>query len=201
MSGTGDNQPSTLRSYADCGIAAVQSVIGSLTGNPVDQSQAEDKKVHAELEHDASRVAAKAGPFNLSSSGAATVDNKDRRDGKADQAIGSGKEFVGNIGSKCRGPRTGNCRTTQRFYFRSCQQSYRHHWGRCFQSDWQYPSTMLLALRTNTIRERLPSAASRLRCRNNRKISIANDDLEDNHMQRQADFTFFVKYTNCCGQL
>jgi uncharacterized protein YjbJ (UPF0337 family) len=97
MSGTGDSQPSTLRSYADSGIAAVQNVIGSLTGNPVDQRQAEDKKAHAELEHDASRAAAKAGPFNLSSSGAATVDNKDRRDGKADQVIGSGKEFVGNV--------------------------------------------------------------------------------------------------------
>ncbi|CAZ81750.1 unnamed protein product [Tuber melanosporum] len=208
MSGTGDSQPSTLRSYADSGIAAVQNVIGSLTGNPVDQRQAEDKKAHAELEHDASRAAAKAGPFNLSSSGAATVDNKDRRDGKADQVIGSGKEFVGNVGSKYRGPRAGGCRTTKRFYFGSCQQSYRHHWGRCFRSDWQYPGKMLLTLKTNMIKERLPSAASKLRYRNNRKTSIANDDLEDNHMQRrlwvlfslgsEADFTCFTQYTDCC---
>ena len=69
-------------------------------GNPVDQRQAEDRKAHAELEHNASHAAAKAGPFNLSSSGAVAVDNKNRRDGKADQIIGSGKEFVGNtIGS------------------------------------------------------------------------------------------------------
>ncbi|CUS14119.1 unnamed protein product [Tuber aestivum] len=100
MSGTGDSQPSTLKSYANSGIAAVQGAVGSLTGNPVDQRQAEDKSAHAESERDASHVAAKAGPFNLSSSGAATIDNKDRRDGKSNQIIGSGKEFVGNtIGS------------------------------------------------------------------------------------------------------
>jgi len=100
MSGSGNSQPSTLKSYTDSGIAAVQSAVGSLTGNPVDQRQAEDRKAHAELERNASHVAAKAGPFNLSSSGAVAVDNKNRRDGKADQIIGSGKEFVGNtIGS------------------------------------------------------------------------------------------------------
>jgi len=100
MSGSGNSQPSTLKSYTDSGIAAVQSVVGSLTGNPIDQRQAEDRKAHAELEHNASHVAAKAGPLNLSSSGAVAVDNKNRRDGKADQILGSGKEFVGNtIGS------------------------------------------------------------------------------------------------------
>lgn len=36
----------------------------------------------------------------MSSSGAATVDNQNRREGKSDQFVGSGKEFVGNaIGS------------------------------------------------------------------------------------------------------
>lgn len=45
-------------------------------------------------------MAVKAGPFNLSSSGAATLDNQNRRDGKSNQIVGSGKEFVGNaIGS------------------------------------------------------------------------------------------------------
>jgi uncharacterized protein YjbJ (UPF0337 family) len=70
-------------------------------GNTADQQQAEDRKAHAEAEHDASHATAKAGPFNLSSSGAATVDNRSRREGKADQLVGSGKEFVGNaIGSE-----------------------------------------------------------------------------------------------------
>ena len=32
MSGSGNSQPSTLKSYTDSGIAAVQGVVGSLTG-------------------------------------------------------------------------------------------------------------------------------------------------------------------------
>lgn len=67
------------------------------TGNP---AAADQRKAHAELEHDASHIAAKAGPFTISSSGAATIDNQDRRDGKFNQVIGSGKEAVGNaVGS------------------------------------------------------------------------------------------------------
>lgn len=69
-------------------------------GNAADKTAADQRKAHAELEHDASHIAVKAGPFNLSSSGAATIDNKNRREGKSDQFVGSGKEFVGNaIGS------------------------------------------------------------------------------------------------------
>ncbi|KAH0611133.1 uncharacterized protein H6S33_011560 [Morchella sextelata] len=100
MSGVDNTQPSTVKSYIDSGVAAVQNAVGSLTGNPADQQAADNRKAHADLEHDASHASAKAGPFNLSSSGAATIDNKNRRDGKADQLIGSGKEFVGNaVGS------------------------------------------------------------------------------------------------------
>lgn len=156
-------------------------------GNPVDQSQAEDKKTHAELEQNASHVAAKAGPLNLSSSGAVTVDNKDRRDGKADQIIGSGKEFVGNaIGSDSlrREGRDQNTEgqgreaagqlkdftsgvgkpykytilhhrgvlpCTECANYRWSQQSYRHRWGRCFWSDWQYPGTRLVSNILRTI--------------------------------------------------
>lgn len=70
------------------------------TGNTAEKNAAEQRKAHAKLENDASHIAVKAGPFNLSSSGAATVDNQDRRDGKFNQAVGSGKEFVGNaVGS------------------------------------------------------------------------------------------------------
>ncbi|PUU78470.1 hypothetical protein B9Z19DRAFT_1048395 [Tuber borchii] len=203
MSGSENSQPSTLKSYTGSGIAAVQSVVGSLTGNPVDQRQVEDRKAHAELEHNASHVAAKAGPFNLSSSGAVAVDNKNRRDGKADQIIGSGKEFVGNtIGSDS----LKRCRAASRLYFGSCRQSYRNHWSRYVWSDWQYPGTMLLTLRSNMIRERLPSAASRRRCRNNRKTSTARDGPIYNGVHElfvllRLDYFSFLPpfyYTNYC---
>lgn len=68
-----------------------------LLGNTADQRQAEDRKANAQAEYAASHSAAKAGPLNLSSSGAATVDNHDRREGKTDQLVGSGKEFAGNV--------------------------------------------------------------------------------------------------------
>lgn len=133
---SGPNQPSTVMSYIDSGVAAVQSAVGSLTGelsslfspwedthassssritynfpyedltdedmtgNTADKTAADQRKAHAELENNASHVAVKAGPFNLSSSGAATIDNENRREGKSDQFVGSGKEFIGNaIGS------------------------------------------------------------------------------------------------------
>jgi len=97
MSETGNNQPSTIKSYVDSGIAAAQNLVGSVTGNNVDQKQAEDRKARSQAEHAASHSAAKAGPLNLSSSGAATIDNQDRRQGKTDQLVGSGKEFAGNV--------------------------------------------------------------------------------------------------------
>ncbi|KAL7268874.1 hypothetical protein RUND412_008488 [Rhizina undulata] len=101
MSGTGSGQPSTVKSYIDSGVAAVQGVVGSLTGNPVDKREAEGLKVPAQDQYDASHVSGKVGSYNISSSGATTVDNEDRIEGKQDQLVGSGKEFVGNaLGSK-----------------------------------------------------------------------------------------------------
>ncbi|KAI5793101.1 hypothetical protein EDC01DRAFT_728221 [Geopyxis carbonaria] len=90
------NQPSTIKSYIDSASATVQNAIGSLTGNPVDKQAAAEKHISAENEREASRAGAKVGPINLSTSGV-TTDNEDRTKGKADQTIGSGKEFLGNV--------------------------------------------------------------------------------------------------------
>lgn len=61
MASTGDNQPSTIKSYVDSAVAGVQSVVGSITGNPVDKQQAEDKQAHADAERDLSKAGAKIG--------------------------------------------------------------------------------------------------------------------------------------------
>lgn len=90
------NQPSTVKSYIDSADAAVMNAISSVTGNGVDKRAAEEKRADAHAEHEASKLGAKAGPFNLSTAGV-TVDNEDRTGGKKDQVVGSGKEFVGNV--------------------------------------------------------------------------------------------------------
>ncbi|KAA8902606.1 hypothetical protein FN846DRAFT_955376 [Sphaerosporella brunnea] len=96
MSGSNNNQqPSTLKSYMDSATATVQNAVGSLTGNPVDKQAAAEKHISAENEREASHAGASLGPLNVSASGV-TVDNEDRTQGKKDQFIGSGKEFVGN---------------------------------------------------------------------------------------------------------
>merc|ERR1711964_938841 len=61
---------STLQSYVDSATGAVQSAIGSLTGNASDQNAGEAKKTKAELENDASQATLKAGNLTASSSGA-----------------------------------------------------------------------------------------------------------------------------------
>lgn len=94
----------------DCGAALLSSMFpASLPEdvgdelNAVDpkltisQAKAEQTKNQAEAERDVSGAAAKAGPFTVSSSGAATKDNPDRTQGSWDQTIGSGKETVGNL--------------------------------------------------------------------------------------------------------
>lgn len=66
------------------------------TGNPADKREAEARHNHATAEHELSKAGASVGPLNISASGV-TVDNEDRTQGKKDQTIGSGKEFVGNL--------------------------------------------------------------------------------------------------------
>jgi uncharacterized protein YjbJ (UPF0337 family) len=65
--------------------------------SPILQAKADQTRSQASAEHAASESAVKAGPFTLSSSGAATKDSSDRSQGAWDQTVGSGKETVGNI--------------------------------------------------------------------------------------------------------
>jgi uncharacterized protein YjbJ (UPF0337 family) len=108
-----DNQPSTLNSYVNSAIGGAQELLGSLTGNTVDQVSKEDfslatcshysqkqgeaKQQSAQAENDLSHTAAKAGPFTVSSSGAVAQDSKDRSQGSWDQTVGAAKEAVGGL--------------------------------------------------------------------------------------------------------
>ncbi|KAF8251065.1 hypothetical protein K440DRAFT_653237 [Wilcoxina mikolae CBS 423.85] len=96
MSTSGNNQPSTLRSYIDAADATVMNALGSLTGNPADKQASANKQASADAERDASRLGGSVGPLNFSTSGV-TVDNEDQVGGKKDQMVGSGKEFAGNV--------------------------------------------------------------------------------------------------------
>ncbi|KAH7043337.1 hypothetical protein B0J12DRAFT_702087 [Macrophomina phaseolina] len=91
-----DKNTSTLQSYVDSATSAVQSAIGSVTGNPADKKQADDKKAEAQAKDDLSHASAKAGPFTVSASGVAK-DDPNRTEGSWNQTIGSGKETLGNL--------------------------------------------------------------------------------------------------------
>lgn len=96
-------QPSTLKSVVDSASGAVQSAIGSLTGNTSDQAAGDLKKQKAEAEHDASHATAKLPGVTLSGSGAAAKDDPNRTEGSWNQTAGSAKEAVGGIiGSEVR---------------------------------------------------------------------------------------------------
>lgn len=92
-----NDNTSTLKSYIDSATGAVQSGIATITGSSGDRANAEESKEKAATEKDASHAAAKAGPFTVSSSGAAAKDNSDRKQGQWDQTIGSLKEATGNL--------------------------------------------------------------------------------------------------------
>merc|ERR1711964_114550 len=92
-----DKNTSTLQSYVDSATGAVQSAIGSLTGNASDQNAGEAKKTKAELENDASQATLKAGNLTASSSGAVTKDDPKRTEGSWNQTVGPAKEAVGGL--------------------------------------------------------------------------------------------------------
>jgi len=95
------NQPSTLGSFIEQAQGAVQSVLGSIVGNPTDQKQGEDHKANAEAKDAASHAAAKVGPYTLSSTGAVAKDSSDRTQGSWNQNVGAAKEAVGGfVGSE-----------------------------------------------------------------------------------------------------
>ena len=105
---------STLQSYVDSATGAVQSALGSLTGNPADkvrtpslpslytptntpQREADTKRTVADAEHDLSHSAAKAGPFTATPSGGVAKDDSDRTAGSWNQTVGAGKEALGGM--------------------------------------------------------------------------------------------------------
>jgi len=93
----GQQSSSTLKSYIDSASGAVQSAVGAITGNPAGQSTAERTKARADAEDARSHGVAKVGPFAVLSSGTATVDDQNRRDGSWNQTVGSAKEAVGGL--------------------------------------------------------------------------------------------------------
>jgi len=96
-----DKDTSTLQSYIDSASGAVQSAIGSLTGNASDQNAGEGKKDKAQLENQASHATAKIGNYSASSSGAITKNDPNRSDGSWNQTVGSAKEALGGfVGSE-----------------------------------------------------------------------------------------------------
>jgi len=91
-----EDPTSTGQSYLDQAKGAVQSVIGSITGNPADQAQSQDRKDKAALESDMSHATGRAGPFTVTPSGIAQ-DSPDRTQGSWNQTVGSAKESLGGL--------------------------------------------------------------------------------------------------------
>jgi len=91
-----DKNTSTLQSAIDSVTGAAQSVVGAVTGNPADQSQAQDKKAEAAAKDDLSHAAVKGPGFTATADGVAK-DDPNRNQGQWNQTVGSGKEMLGNI--------------------------------------------------------------------------------------------------------
>jgi uncharacterized protein YjbJ (UPF0337 family) len=92
-------ESSTLGSYVDSAVAAVQDAIGSLTGNADAEHDATAHKQSADAKDAASHTAARAGPFTLSGEGGGAVarDSSDRSAGSWNQTVGSAKESLGGL--------------------------------------------------------------------------------------------------------
>lgn len=97
MSDNNKNAPSTLQSYVDSATGAVQSAIGSLTGNTGDRAQGEVRKDAAQTEHNASQAAVKVPGATVSSDGGVAKDDPNRSQGSWNQTVGSAKEAVGGL--------------------------------------------------------------------------------------------------------
>ncbi|KAK8930302.1 hypothetical protein H634G_01156 [Metarhizium anisopliae BRIP 53293] len=96
-----DKAPSTLQSYVDSATGAVQSALGSLTGNTADQAKGDSKKDDAKVEHEASQASVKVPGATVSSDGGVSKDHPDRAAGNWNQTVGSAKEAVGGfVGSE-----------------------------------------------------------------------------------------------------
>ncbi|KAF1815112.1 hypothetical protein P152DRAFT_392271 [Eremomyces bilateralis CBS 781.70] len=91
-----DKNTSTPQSYVDQVKGTGQSLLGKLTGNPGDQTKADQYKGESDARHDLSHTAAKAGPYTVSSTGA-TKDDHDRTAGSWNQTVGASKQAVGGL--------------------------------------------------------------------------------------------------------
>ncbi|EUC45598.1 hypothetical protein COCMIDRAFT_95061 [Bipolaris oryzae ATCC 44560] len=91
------NETSTGQSYLDKAVGAVQSGIGSLTGNTADKTQGEARKDLADSKHNLSHTAAKAGPFTATPEGGIAQDSPDRTSGAWNQNVGAAKEALGGF--------------------------------------------------------------------------------------------------------
>ncbi|KAM3530429.1 hypothetical protein MY4038_004963 [Beauveria bassiana] len=95
---TNDKQaPSTLQSYVNSATGAVQSAIGSLTGNNTQQAEGQVAQDQAKIEHEQSKDGVKAAGVSVSSDGGIAKDNADRSAGSWNQTIGSAKEALGGL--------------------------------------------------------------------------------------------------------
>ncbi|MCJ1333732.1 hypothetical protein MMC10_010432 [Thelotrema lepadinum] len=92
-----NDNSSTLKSYVDSATGAIQSAVGSLTGNAGDQNKGEARQDKAALENDLSHSVGKVGPFAVSGSGGVSKDSSDRTEGSWNQTVGSAKESIGNF--------------------------------------------------------------------------------------------------------
>ncbi|EXJ57848.1 uncharacterized protein A1O5_12406 [Cladophialophora psammophila CBS 110553] len=92
-----NDNTSSLKAAVDTATGYVQSGIAAVTGSAGDKAKADEHKNKGATESDLSHTAAKAGPFAISSSGAAAKDSPERTQGQWDQTIGSAKEAFGNL--------------------------------------------------------------------------------------------------------
>lgn len=94
---TDKQAPSTLQSYVDSASGAVQSAIGSLTGNTGDEVKGDAKQEAAKAEHLASQAHAKVGGTTITADGGIAQDHADRTTGSWNQTLGSAKEALGGL--------------------------------------------------------------------------------------------------------
>ncbi|EMC99178.1 hypothetical protein BAUCODRAFT_31509 [Baudoinia panamericana UAMH 10762] len=91
-----DKNTSTLQSYVDQASGAMQSALGSITGNNADKSQGENRKAAADAKDDLSHTGGTLGGLSFSSTGVAAND-PNRTTGSYNQTMGSAKEAIGSL--------------------------------------------------------------------------------------------------------
>jgi len=78
-------------------VGTVQDAIGQLTGSGQNQSEGKARQNVGQDQVDASRTAAKVGPFTATAEGGAHVDSQKRQEGSWQQTIGNAYKVVGDL--------------------------------------------------------------------------------------------------------